>query len=321
MSDGGHTKFGILLVIAAMLVISVNDVIIKSLSGDYPLHQMIFVRSAIGLLIALGLLQIEGGWQLLKTRHPVLHMVRAFSVALANMLFFAAIASLPLGLATGLFFVAPLFITLLSIPVLGAQVGPRRLLAVGLGLVGVAVMTGADITMPDAAPIWALALPIAAAFCYAGTQILTAKLGVESRASAMVVYIQAMFLGISIAMFAIAGDGRFATGLSNDSLQFLLRAWVWPAPEDHWRFAVLGVCGAIFGYAMSQAYRIGAPASLAPFEYVALPLAFFWGWVVFAERPGIPVWIGAGLIAGAGIFVLWREGQHGGNVPAKGPRR
>ena len=98
-----------------MTAISVNDMLIKQLSGDYPLHQMVFTRSAIGILFSLILVQWEGGWHILKTRTPGLHALRGILIVFSNLSYFTALAMIPLADATALFFVAPLLITLLSI--------------------------------------------------------------------------------------------------------------------------------------------------------------------------------------------------------------
>ncbi|GMG83367.1 DMT family transporter [Paralimibaculum aggregatum] len=296
---------GILCILAGMTCISVNDMLIKQLSGGYPLHQMVFVRSAIGIVFTIGLVQLEGGWKILRTDRPWLHVLRGLAVVASNMMYFAALAVLPLATATALFFVAPLFITLLSIPVLGEKVGPWRLGAVAVGFCGVLLMLGPADT--GAQPTGVLLLPVAAAFCYALLQVLTRKLGMGSKASAMAIYLQVMFILVSLGFWAATGDGRLTEGLSNESLVFLFRAWVWPAPEDRLLFLGLGLNAAVIGYTLSQAYRSAAAATVAPFEYVALPLAIFWGWAVFDELPGPWVLAGIALIAGAGLFVFLRE--------------
>ena len=131
---------GIVFVLVGILTISVNDMLIKQLSGGYPLHQVVFTRSAIGLLFGLAMVQVEGGWSVLRTRQPGLHMLRGLMVVIANMTYFLALAVLPLADATALFFAAPLFITLLSIPLLGEKVGPLRMGAVIVGFAGVVIM-------------------------------------------------------------------------------------------------------------------------------------------------------------------------------------
>lgn len=301
---------GIAFIIIAVIAISINDMLIKQLSDKYPLHELVFARSMIAILIMCVVLQFEGGWQELKTKTPFMHAVRGMAIVISNMAFFTAIAAISLAEATALFFVAPLMITLLAIPVLGEKVGPRRIAALVVGFVGVIIMLEPWAESSErAASIWVLLLPILAAFTYALTQVLTRKLGVKSKASAMVIYIQAIFLIVSALFFFIAGEGQYATKFESNSMQFLFRAWVWPTGNDIWLILALGVCIAVVGYTISQAYRIANAATIAPFEYVGLPMAILWGWLFWGDLPGLTVVIGIALIVAAGLFVFWRERQ------------
>lgn len=304
---------GIALIILAMFFISVNDMLIKQLSGSYPLHQMVFVRSAIGISFSLVILQFEGGFTRLRTPQPALHIVRALCLVVANMAFFAGLAALPLADATALFFAAPLFITLLSIPFLGEKVGPRRIAAVLVGFAGVLVTLrpGAGTGVAPAGWIVML-LPIVGAFAYACTQILTRRLGGGSTAAAMAVYIQSMFIIVSLLFWLVAGDGRYAEGVSNPSAVFLLRAWTWPTSGDWPLFVLLGSTSAVIGYSLAQSYRSADAATVAPFEYTALPMSIFWGWFIFGQLPDVWVACGITMIAGSGLYVFLRERQLAG---------
>ncbi|MCP3971794.1 MAG: DMT family transporter [Rhodobacteraceae bacterium] len=307
---------GIAFILLAMFCISINDMLIKLLSGDYPLHQMVFIRSAIGIVISLALVQLEGGWAILRTRRPGLHVLRGLTIVFANMTYFTAVAVMPLADATALFFVAPLFITLLSVPFLGEKIGIRRGGAVVFGFLGVLV-----IVRPGGGGLatgWVLALPVLAALGYAAMQILTRKLRMTSKASAMAVYMQAMFLAVGAGFYLAAGDGRFAEGVENESLIFLLRAWTWPAPGDGWLFLLLGAMSGIIGYALSQAYRLGDAGTIASYEYTAMPMAVLWGWLVFGGLPGVGTWIGIAMIMGSGVYVFLRERAR--NMAVRGNR-
>ena len=307
VSKRSHS-LAIAFIMVAMTCISINDMLIKLLSGDYPLHQMVFVRSVIGIAFSLVILQFEGGFTLLRTDRIWLHILRGLCIVWANMAFFAAIAVIPLADATALYFVAPLFITLLAIPCLGERVGPRRLGAVAFGFLGVLIMLRPGGGGMEIAPSWQiLFLPIAAAFGYACMQILTRKLSVASKASAMAVYVQGTFISISLIFGVVAGDGRFAIGLENESAIFLLRAWTWPSEDDWLLFFLLGSMAAIIGYALSQAYRLAHAGTIAPFEYMALPLSIFWGWAIFGQFPDFWVLSGILMIAASGIYVFARE--------------
>jgi S-adenosylmethionine uptake transporter len=314
-----RSSLAILFILAGILAISLNDMLIKQISGAFPLHEIVFARSALALVLSLVLVRMEGGWRILKTRRPWLHATRGLLIVAANMSFFAALAALPLADATALFFAAPLFITLLSIPVLGEKVGPLRMGAVIVGFVGVLLMqrpwAGQD-TLQASRIV--LLLPVVAALTYAGNQLLTRKLGVESKASALSVYVHLSFIVVSLMFFIVAGDGRYANLSSDPSVQFLLREWVWPQGGDWLVLLGLGVNAAIVGYCLSQAYRLADAATVAPFEYVGLPLAVFWGFVIFGDFPVWEVWAGIALILGSGLFVFLRERQKSKAV-ARGP--
>lgn len=296
----------IAFVLAAMVCASVHDVLIKLLSGDYPLHQLTLYRSIVGICASLVFLRLEGGLRLLRTERPALHVLRVALIVLASMMFFISIGAMPLGAATALFFVAPLFITLLAIPVLGEPVGRQRLSAVAVGLLGVAIMAAPGVDWGEV-PRWALLLPVLSAACYAGMQVLTRKLGARATASAMSTYVQGGFILVSAGFFVVAGDGRFADAVGPGPLQFLLRAWIRPEMGDLWVFGLLGLLSGLMSYAIGQAYRLGTASVVASYEYAALPLAILWGWLFFGEVPRAVVWVGTALIAGAGLYVFARE--------------
>ena len=178
----------IAFVLFGVLCISFNDMLIKQLSNGYPLHQIVFFRSFIAVLITLVFLQFEGGFAALHTERPWLHVLRGILIVISNMAFFLALAVLPLADVTALFFVAPLFITLLSIPLLGEKVGPLRLGAVVVGFVGVVIMQRpweGDDTLTVSRIV--LLLPVLAAFTYALNQLMTRKLGVKAPASTLAI--------------------------------------------------------------------------------------------------------------------------------------
>lgn len=308
-SQPNNPALGIFCIVVGMTAITVNDMMIKLLSDGYPLHQMVFMRSIIAVAFSLGMVQMEGGWKILRTDKPFWHLTRGLLLVVSNLSFFAALAVLPLADATALFFVAPLFITLLSIPILGEKVGVRRISAVLVGFAGVLVMQrpwesgGSDQLV--------MLLPVLAAFTYALCQILARRLGASAKASAMAAYIQGVFIVVSIGFFAVAGDGRFAAGVENESLRFLLKPWRWPDGNDGFLFLFLGLLSAVIGYTISQAYRLAPPATVAPFEYVAMPLAVLWGWLVWDYLPSMEIVGGIVLIMGAGLYVFVRERKRG----------
>lgn len=305
--------FGISCALGATVFFSLNDLSIKFLSGDYPLHQIVFVRATVALLITLMIIMpLDGGWAALKTRRPMIHVLRGICVVVANSAFFAGIAAMPLADASAIFFVAPLFITGLSFLFLGEAVGIRRWMAVLVGLIGVIIVvrpTGASFTV-------VALLPAIAALAYAGLQTMTRYTGMSERASTMSFYIQLTFMIVLGGLALSLGDGRFA-GSENEAIEFFLRPWVMPPFGDGLIMLALGAVSACAGYLISQAYRGTDAGLVAPFEYTALLLAVFWGIVIWGEWPTWTTWMGILLIAGSGIFVALREAQLGGKPSAK----
>ncbi len=303
-----HRPFlAIAFMCTGMFCISINDMVVKSLSGDYPLHQLIFLRSFVAMSLTLGFLAMEGGFTQLRVSQPHLHALRALLIMIANSCFYAALVAMPLAMATAIYFVGPLIVTLLSIPILGERVGPRRIAAVTIGFCGVLIILGPELR--GAAGVgWVVILPMVAAAGYAGMSVLTRKLGARAPASVLSFWIQVAFILTGLTMALIAGDGRFlqAEGVS-PSAAFLLRAWVWPPAEDFIWFALLGLIAGLVGYVMSQAYRLAAASTVAPFEYMLLIYALFWGWMVFGEWPPATVFAGAAVVIGSGIYIVWRE--------------
>lgn len=309
-------KLGALCAALASVLFSLNDVAVKFLSGGYALHEIILIRSLVGLvLLIICFYPFMGGFQVLKTQKLGLHVLRSVMVVFANMTFFVGLAALPLAEAVAIFFVAPLMITVFSIFFLGETVGPRRWVAVLFGFIGVLVLMrpGSD-TFQMAA-----ILPVFAAAFYAGNHIVTRKFGGTESAATMTFYVQIIFIVVCLAIGLAVGDGRF--GETDDpSLRFLLRAWVWPEWSDVPVFFFLGFAVAFGGYFISQAYRVAEAGFVAPFEYLALPLSVLWGFLVLDEVLDIYSWLGIFLIVGSGLFIIFRENNAGTDADSSAPR-
>lgn len=307
---------GILCVVLAGTTFSTADMMIKSLSDGYPLHQIVFVRAVIAIAVTMAVfMPLEGGLRNLKSKRIPLHILRGLCVVVANMSFFTGIATMPLGEATAIFFVAPLFITALSVPFLGEKVGIRRWMAVAAGLIGVVI-----IMRPGTSAFQYAALgPIIAALAYASMQILARKLGVTEKASTMAFYIQLTFLIVCSTIGLSIGDGRYAEGVTDPSLQFLLRAWIVPSPGDFGVMLVVGSLSAVGAYMISQGYRLAEATAAAPFEYIVLPMSIFWSIMVFDEWPDWIAFSGIALILGSGLYAFWRENIRGSDIAATHP--
>ncbi|MFV2032062.1 MAG: DMT family transporter [Gammaproteobacteria bacterium] len=300
----GRNSQGILCLIGAIAFLTVSDSIIKWLSPVYALHEIMLFRSLFAMLMVLIFVQLEGGLITLKTRRPVMHLLRGSLLVLANVFFFLGLARMPFAEAIALFFAAPLFICMLSQPVLGEKVGPRRWSVILLGLLGVLIM------LRPGSEVFKLAslLPIAAAFCYAGMQMMTRKLGMQEKAGAMTFYIQLAFILISGAIGLGIGDGDF-NNFDNPTFEFLLRAWVWPNAADLRLLALCGLMVSFGGYLLSQAYRLGQASIVAPFEYTAMPFALVVGYYLWGDWPDWISFAGSGLIIFSGLLIVYLENR------------
>ena len=280
---------GILCVMGAATAFSINDVVIKLLSDGYPLHQLTFFRSLFGMVFTLGIfVPLEGPYRNLATTRPWFHAMRGPIVICANMIFCRAChASARRG--DGDLFRAPLFITALFVVLLG-EVGMRRWIAVGVGLAGVVIV----IAPADRHQTAAL-LPLVAASpmpCCRSPR----KLGTVDKASTMAFYMQLSFVVFSGSMGWRSATGASATlAAKTDSCSVRLR----PSWSD---LALLGTLGAIISTGASRQQGLsGSEAGLiAPFEYVAMPIAIFWAWSSGATGPRAGL-AGVALIAGAGL--------------------
>jgi drug/metabolite transporter (DMT)-like permease len=305
--------FGICCALSATVFFSLNDISIKFLSGSYPLHQIVFLRAFVAMIMTLSVIvPLDGGYKALLSKRPMMHLVRGVCVVIANSAYFAGIGVMPLADVSAIFYVAPLFITGLSVVFLGEIVGYRRWIAVGVGLTGVIL-----VVQPSGSGFSAVAFfPFVAAFAYAGLQVMTRYLGMSERASTMSFYVQLTFLIFTGTLALALGDGRYA-GSDNAVLEFFVRPWIVPAPRDLAIMLGLGVISAFAGYLISLAYRATDAGIVAPFEYSALLLAVFWGAVLWGEWPIWTTWVGIILIAGAGIYVALREAHLGRPPSAK----
>ncbi len=302
----------ILCVMLGIVFFTANDSTIKWLSGDYPLHEIVLVRAVVAISFTLIFVHLEGGLSILRVRRPWLHILRGLLVMCANMGFFLGLATLPLAETTALFFLAPLFITALAVPILGEKAGALRWSAVLVGFVGVLVMVRPGSGMLQMTAL----LPIAAAVAYSLMQMMTRKLGVRDKASTLAFYVHATYIVVSLSIGLSVGDGRFSDG-TDPTLDFLLRAWVWPVFDDLIVMVLAGFLVAMAGYLVSQAYRLTEAAMVAPFEYISLPLAVFWGYQLWGDLPDLMSILGMVLIAGSGLFVFYRETMKGRSLSGR----
>ena len=300
-----NNLIGALCALGAAIAFSLNDVGIKFLSGDFPLHEVVFIRTLIGLgLFLVVLMPLNGGLSLMRTNRLGANLLRGLCAVTANLMFFLGLSAMPIADAVAIFFVSPLIITIFSVIFLGEYVGPRRWSAVVLGLIGVVIVIRPG---TDAFQIASL-LPLIAAVGYGFLHIITRQIRATESAATLTFYTLITFLSSSALIGLLLGHGRY-DGYGHPALGFLFREWSMPATPDFPVFLLIGCASVAGGMLISEAYRKSDAAFVAPFEYISLPLAIFWGVTVFDEFPDLIAISGMVLILGSGLYMVWREAQ------------
>ena len=273
-----------LAMLAAVFLFSLMDAGLKTLSAGYPPFQVACLRGAASLPFVLAWALVSGGVASLRVRRWPLHLLRG-ALGVGMMAGFVyALRTLPLSTAYAIFFVAPLLITALSVPLLGERVGPRRWIAIAIGLLGVLVLL-----RPSGEGLVSLAAlsVLAAAAGYALSAIAVRVLARTDSMQSMMVWLMAMIA---------AGAGLLAWP-----------EWVPIRAADGWVILGVGVAGALGQYAITEAFRVGEASLIAPLEYTAL----VWGVILDATLWGVlpdgVTWLGAAIIVASGLYLLRRE--------------
>ncbi|MES2664890.1 MAG: DMT family transporter [Pseudomonadota bacterium] len=296
------STLGIACLVAGILVFSIQDMILKFLSDGYPLSEAMVLRSLTAAPILAVFAWRDGGLGTLFTAGIGRMVLRGVVMLVAYTSYYLALPALPIASAVALYFSAPLFITVLSVVWLGERVSLPRWIAVAAGFAGVVVMVRPGATLFE----WAALLPVISGLAYGTSMIFARSLGGRETATAMAFWGNAVFLLAAIAMALAFGDGRYAAG-AHPSMQFLLRAWVWPSALDAALMSGCGIIAAMGLTLLTQAYRSTPASVVAPFEYSAMLWGVIWGWMVWRDWPDLMSWVGISIIIGAGLFVLWRE--------------
>ena len=300
----GNSLTGILCLVTGIFVFSLQDLIIKLLSGTYTVHELLVFRSLGALPFFVWLAHLDGGLRdLLTPRWPAL-LGRGGVLFFSHTFYYMGIAALPLATNVTLNLTAPLFITILAALVLKEKVAVRRWSAIIAGFIGVLIIVQPGSGVFD----WASVLPICSGLTYAVTQMFTRVLGVREKATTLAFYGNLAFLLGALISGALFASGAFATG-THKSLGFLLRAWTWPSERDLLLMmlcALVAVAGMLL---LTQAYRVAPPPVVAAFEYTSLIWSVLYGYLIWHELPSPTTWLGILVIVCAGLYVIHRERQ------------
>lgn len=258
------------------------DTVGKYLLQSYPVMQVVWCRFLFHFLIALAVALV---WfrDTLRTNRPWVQLFRSALLAITTVLFYLGLGTTDLATATTIMFMSPIFVTILSVPLLGETVGIRRIIGVLAGFLGALI-----VVRPGIAPISTGMLCLLASACTnALFQITTRRLRHHDKPMTTSLYT------------ALAGAVALPAAGS----------FQWQTPDGAgWALLVaLGFIGGMGQLCLIRALRLAPPAAIAPFSYVSIVWATLFSLTIFRQVPSAWTLVGATLIIGSGLYIFHRE--------------
>ena len=283
VSSPDKPVLGIVLMLAGIIGFSVMDAIIKWLTADYPVPQIVALRSWFGLPLLLLLALYEGGPKALRSSRPLVHVGRYLLVLLLSFSFFWALSQMKLVDAVAITFAAPILIAALSVPLLKEAVGLRRWIAIGVGFCGVLIILRPGVGVFQ----WAALVVLGSAVVYALLMITTRAFKSTESTASLMLYPQ--------------------LGMSLTAIIFAPFFWVTPDLHDLGLFALAGLFGSVGVICLTHAFRLAPAATISPFEYSALIWASLLGFLLWGELPDRITLLGAAIVISSGLYIIYRE--------------
>lgn len=282
-------RHAIICVLAASAIFTLGAAFIKALTEHIPVFEIVMVRSYVAFLAMLPMLWREGGIVAMRTRRPLGHVLRTLFGFFGTFTTVYGFAYLPIVTVTALGFAMPLFLTILSVPLLGERVGWRRASAVVIGLAGVMVMLRPWQGFADASedPL-AVALVLAGVVTWALAMITIRRMG------------EAGERNVTIVAWFTLGTAVLATICA-------LPVWVTPSWTHLGMMVAAGIMSGVAQLLMTEGYRGGEATLVAPFEYGAIVYATILGLVFWGEYPDLWTLLGVAILVGAGLYIWRRE--------------
>ncbi len=281
---GDNVTRGIVLTVTAVLIFGIQDAAAKVVVQDYSPFQITMMRywafAAFSLFLVMRRAPLR---QALKSRFPMLQLIRGLLLILDIWFFAFAVKTVPLGELQSISLIYPLVVTIVAIPVLGEKVGIFRFAAVGVGFLGAMI-----IVRPGGLPLdWGVTFAVLSSSCYAIYIALTRKVSEYDSTPTSMFYVALVGLVLSTAV------GIFF--------------WA-PMDLNGLLLALVVMTTTCVAHSLAMLALSMTPAStLQPFNYVSLPWAITLSYVVFGHViDGISL-IGAAVIVGAGLVVMARE--------------
>ena len=281
-ADSENVQAGILWMLLTAACFVALDATAKLLLETYPLIQVVWARFVFHLIVLV--LFLGGGLRrIVRSNAPGTQLLRSGLLLVTTFLFFAGVHLVPLAKASAIMFLSPILVTVLSIPLLGERVGPRRWFGVCAGFAGAMVIVRPTLESIEIAALFLLAAALTNA-CY---QITTRRLRVIDEPMTTLFY--TAILGAVLLSFLVP---------------FL---WMTPSLADWGLMILMGGFGAVGHLCLIQAFRAAPASAVAPFAYSNLIWATLSGYLLFGNLPDFWTVVGALIIAASGIYILYRE--------------
>ena len=277
---------GVVYMIMSVLFFSFMDILIK-ITDEYAVGQVMFFRAVFGLIPIFFLIPKNRLRDFYKTKHFGLHFYRSFFGAIAMAAIFIGLRNLQLAEVTSLAFSGPIWVVIFSMIFLSEKIRAKRWVAVGLGFIGVLIISKPGFDNLNYYYIF----PIIFCIGFAGVSILIRKLTLAGET----VWLIAFYFSVA------SGLGGLAT--------FPLGDWIMPTKYDLVLLILVGLLGGIANLTLTQSYKLAEVTLTTPLKYLSLVFAVIYGFYFFNEVPSINTLLGAGLIVISSGIIFFRENQ------------
>ena len=287
------------MVLIYAAVIGFTDNYVRVIAAEAGLWQFHFTRTAMSFVV-LGLLAVPLGLRMRPRRWRGV-LARSAIHGTAMIVYFGALAFLPVALVAAGLFTAPIFVLLISRFAYGQRIGPFRIAAVAVGFIGVVLLLGPEALSGASLPAL---LPVLAGAAYAMGNIATRRwCEGESAETLLAGFFGALGVIGALGMLAL---WRFPLAVPAGSDGFMLRGAVRVSGTFYfWTF--VQAVGSLLGVGlMIRAYQIADATRVSVFEYIILPSSAIWGWVIWGEVLSLQAVAGMALIVSAGVMIAIR---------------
>ncbi len=279
-------RFGAWMVVSCVCFAAIMGMV-RYLAEAHSMNVWIiaFWRNLASIVVFLPWFLRVGAGPALKSPHHGKLFSRAFFMNASSTAMYFAAALMPVAEATALSFTTPLFCVILAVIFLHERVGPRRLIGLAVGMIGVVVILRPGTAVFDPAA----GLPLLSALAFGGVLIIGRFLAAHESPEKIAVFVGLYSIPISLipALFY----------------------WEWPSGITWLWLLALGAAAALNMYALSRGLKIGEATQTIPWDFVRLPFVALVGYLWFAQTPSLWTWIGAGIIFSSVLFVTWREAR------------